>query len=114
LDGRIVGSVEAEGEWLASLERDSKLVFLATLAHYLTIAGRNSYTPQADGLDSPALLRKVNEIQHRVTACLRAAAKKEPSASFEQSIASWVLSHTDLGMKDLGEWAWSQAKNAIP
>jgi len=56
---------------LVLLETRSKTLFLATLMHELTIAGRNSYRVQSEELDKPSQLRKVNEIQHRVAACLR-------------------------------------------
>jgi hypothetical protein len=61
---------ETEGNWLVSLDEQSKALFLAILIHAITIAGRSSYRPHTEELDKPAQLRKTNEIQHRLSACL--------------------------------------------
>lgn len=54
-----------EGQWFASLGSDDRKLFLAVLAHELTVAGRDSYRPGTDDLIKPQLLRKVNEVLHR-------------------------------------------------
>jgi hypothetical protein len=64
-------TADAEGHWMASLDSGAKARFLALLSHALTIAGRAaSYEVQGDGLTHPESLRCINEIQHRVSACL--------------------------------------------
>lgn len=63
-------SIEQEGHWLVGLPHEKKLLFLSALAHELTIVGRHSYRPQTEALEKPGQLRSVNEVQHRVLACL--------------------------------------------
>ncbi|MBK8507234.1 MAG: hypothetical protein IPL51_00870 [Candidatus Competibacteraceae bacterium] len=107
----MICAIEAEGRWLVLLETRSKTLFLATLMHELTIAGRNSYRVQSEELDKPSQLRKVNEIQHRVAACLRQILSGEDNESFQESIAAWVLEQQDSELQGLMSYAWSNAKN---
>ncbi len=67
---RPLQSVKQEGHWLAELPHEGKLLFLAALAHEITVVARNSYRPQTEELDKPSQLRSINEIQHRILACL--------------------------------------------
>jgi hypothetical protein len=101
---------EFEGEWLAALPERSKLLFLASLSHALTVAGRNSYEAQTEALEKPEQLRRINEIQHRVSACMRELIAGQASASFQQSIARWVLEQRDTELRELMEWAWQTTK----
>lgn len=103
-------AIEAEGQWLVSLETHSKTLFLATLMHELTIAGRNSYRVQTEELDKPLQLREVNEIQHRVAACLRQLLAGQANESFQASIAAWVLEQQNTELQGLMSYAWSNAK----
>ena len=88
-------AVEAEGEWLASLGNNVKAAFLAKLAHTITIAGRFTYTPETEGLDKPTHLRRINEVQHRVIACLVEVLDDQCSVEFQRTIAEWVLRQPD-------------------
>jgi hypothetical protein len=106
-------AIEAEGNWLVSQGERTKAVFLATLMHAITIAGRNSYRPQTEELDKPAQLRKVNEIQHRIAACLRQVLCGQTNESFERSIAAWVLEQQDTELRDLMSYAWYDAKDKL-
>jgi hypothetical protein len=109
-----VSVVEAEGQWLASLDARAKARFLATLSHELTIAGRAaSYEVGTDGLTRPELLRHVNEIQHRVSACLRQLLQGEGNESFESSIANWVLEAPDSELNGWVSRAWQDAKSYV-
>ena len=111
--GRKMPQFEVEGEWLASLPANSKLLFLALLSHALTVAGRNSYQAQTEELEKPAQLRRVNEIQHRVSACLRELLTGQSSISFQQSIATWVLEQPDEEFQGLMAWVWCTAKEQL-
>lgn len=104
-------AIEAEGRWLVSLETHSKALFLATLMHELTIVGRNSYGVQNEELEKPSQLRKVNEIQHHVAACLLQVLSGQANESFQHSIAAGVLEQQDTELKRLMSYAWSKAKN---
>jgi len=106
-----MAQIEFEGEWFAVLPERPKLMFLVFLCHELTIAGRNSYEPQTDSLKKPDQLRKINEIQHRVSGCMRDLLAGH--ASIEQSIAKWVLAQTDAELGGLMSWAWRAAKDRV-
>jgi len=108
-----MSAIQSEGEWLVSLDEKRKLVFLATLGHELTIAGRNSYTVQEEGLDNPTQLRTINEIQHRVLACLREILTGQPNVEFQGAIAGWVLGQSDTELQGIMLWAWRTAKERI-
>jgi hypothetical protein len=105
---------DAEGQWMVSLDSSTKVRFLASLSHALTIAGRAaSYEVQGDGLTRPEFLRSINEIQHRVSACLGQLLNGEGSESFERSIASWVLETSDPELRAHTIWAWQDAKSHV-
>jgi len=105
-----MSSTDAEGEWLVCLEPVAKAQFLSTLGHALTIAGRESYEVGGTGLTNPPYLREINEIQHRVLACLRGILNGTLNASFERSIAQWVLEPSDLSVREHTTHAWESAK----
>src|SRR5438128_711453 len=104
---------EQEGRWLASLQEQRKLLFLSKLGHELTIVGRNSYGPQTEELDKPAQLRKINEVQHRVLACLSQLIGGKCESGFQESIATLVLRQTDPELGPLMEHAWRRAKERV-
>ncbi|HET9216270.1 MAG TPA: hypothetical protein VFR18_04790 [Terriglobia bacterium] len=109
-----MSAVEAEGQWMVSLEAGAKAKFLASLSHELTIVGRGaSYEVGTDGLTRPELLRHVNEIQHRVSACLSQLLRGEGNESFERSIANWVLEAPDRELRRWTAQAWQHAKSYI-
>ncbi len=98
---------------MASLDPNTKARFLASLTYELTLAGRDSYVVQGDGLAMPELLRGINEIQHRVSACLSQLLSGEANTSFERSIAAWVLTSSNEKVRDWGVTAWNTAKGRI-
>lgn len=106
--------IEIEGEWIVSLPLASKTRFLAALGHELTIVGRESYTVQEDGLDHPQWLRMINEIQHRVLACLCEVLDGKQNHSFERSMAMWVLGSDVAAIREQGQCAWITAKRWLP
>ena len=106
-------SVEQEGRWLASLPNEKKVLFLSALGHQLTIVGRNSYRAQTEELEKPAQLRKVNEVQHRVLACLSQLLVGTCEQSFQESIAQFVLQQTDGELKELMQWSWQLSKERV-
>ena len=107
-------TADAEGQWLVSLDPSTKARFLASLSHALTVAGRAaSYEVQGDGLTRPEFLRSINEIQHRVSACLGQLLTGEGSESFERSIAGWVLDASDAELRGHTIRAWQDAKSHV-
>lgn len=103
-------NVEQEGEWLADLPEQQKFLFLSTLGHELTIVGRNSYKPQTEELEKPAQLRRVNEAQHRVLACLVQSLRGTCERGFQQSIATQVLLQEDQELRNLMSYAWERTR----
>jgi hypothetical protein len=103
-------ATEIEGEWLAALNQETKSLFLAKLMRSLTVVGRDSYTVQAEGLDRPADLRRINEIQYRVSACLCNMLLGKAEVSFQQAMAVWVLEEARPELRQLLQWAWENSK----
>jgi hypothetical protein len=56
---------------ISSFSKSAKCLFLARLAHELTICARSTYEPGTHEVRQPALLRAYNELQHRVVGSLR-------------------------------------------
>ena len=108
-----MATAETEGKWLATLDRSARARFLASLCLELTIAGRDSYVVQGDGLTNPELLRGVNEILNRVSACLFQLLSGDTDASFERSMANWVLESSNSELRARGETAWKRAKERL-
>ena len=103
-------STKHEGRWLAGLDNEMKVNFLAMLAHELTIVGRNSYQPQTEELDNPRQLRRINEVQHRVLACLVQTLDNTCELSFQESIAAFVLKQSDPELRKFMQFAWQHTK----
>lgn len=91
--------IDIETAWIGSLTLDHKIRFLARLSFAITIVGRNSYEPGTDELAYPRQLRRVNEIQHRVTACLSQLLSDTCSDGFDLSMPEWVLAESDVELK---------------
>jgi hypothetical protein len=105
--------VPAETEWVLSLAPDLAIRFLARLSWEITIAGRHTYEAGTDELSSPRQLRRVNEIQHRVTACLSQLLEGTCPDGFAPSIAERVLADQDDDLKPLLQWAWLEARRYV-
>ena len=105
--------VAAEGEWMVTLDAEARARFLACLGYELTIAGRDSYVVQGNGLSKPELLRRINEIQHRILACLSQLLAGVGDPDFERSIALWVLDCSNSDIQSWGLTAWNTAKERV-
>lgn len=103
-----------QGDWLAGLPCERKLLFLSALAHQLTVVGRYSYRPRTEELDRPWQLRSINEVQHRVLACLVQIQKGNAPPGFQESIAALTLNHQDAELRELMRQAWHWAKTLAP
>ena len=104
---------DAEGHWLSSLEGRERALFLAILAHELTVCGREAYQVGTEVLDKPGLLRFVNEIQHRVTACLRGELRDAGKTEFVEALGRIVLGQSDSDLADLTASAWTRGRRAL-
>ncbi|NVD74791.1 hypothetical protein HUX88_30340 [Duganella sp. BJB1802] len=85
--------ISEEAAWIGRLPFERQLRFLARLSFELTVAGRNSYEVGTDNLEHPQQLRRVNEIQHRVSACLSQLVNGTCPDGFVESMAERVLTN---------------------
>jgi hypothetical protein len=53
-----------------SLSHTNKLLWLARIAHYITVSARSTYVPGTEDIKEPKVLRAYNELLHRVTSSL--------------------------------------------
>lgn len=106
-------TAKAEAEWIASLASDVAVRFLARLSFGITVAGRESYEADTDELTNPSQLRKVNELQHRVTACLSQLLEGRCPDGFVQSIALMVLAERDDELQNILQATWIEAKTYV-
>jgi hypothetical protein len=104
---------ELEGDWLVLLEARRKSLFLTSLAHTLTIIARDTYEAQTEEVEKPRQLRCINEVQHRLLACLRGVLAGTNVPECERSIARWVLDHSDIELQLHMEWAWFSTKEIL-
>ena len=105
-------NAESESRWIASIDTGEKLRFLAMLAHQLTIAARSSYAAGTDTLSHPKRLRAINEIQHRVTACVSQMLAGNERGEFAHSIASDVFG-AEPDVQPYCVRAWEDAKRYL-
>ena len=54
----------------AALTEEQQTLVLASYAHELTLVARGGYEAGTEQLSDPALVRRVNEVQHRVTGAI--------------------------------------------
>lgn len=104
-------AISDEATWINELPLECLLRFLARLSFNLTVAGRNSYEVGTNELTHPPELRRVNEIQHRVTACLSQLLNGDCPDGFVASMASLVLASQDVELDSLLHYSWAEAKS---
>jgi len=63
-------SMTANAKAFGSLTEMQQALVLSAYAHELTIDARGGYVAGGDGLTDPQLLRRINEVQHRVAAAI--------------------------------------------
>jgi hypothetical protein len=106
-------TVESETEWIASVAPDVAARFLARLSWEVTFVGRDSYEAGTDELTKPRQLRKINELQHRITACLSQLLEGKCPDGFLESIARMVLTERDDELEHILQGTWIEAKKYI-
>ncbi len=80
----------------SALDDRQAAIFLAGLAHGLTVSARITYVPGQPGLSDSELLRSFNEVQHRVTASLQSHLGGEPG----MPVAAVVEMLLDFGRRN--------------
>jgi hypothetical protein len=89
----------------SSYSHGEKAEFIAQLIYELTLVAREGYEAGGDGLSDPPRARRVNELQHRLSAFLRALLREDPQRYPDEVLVRIVLEQTDdaaLG-RQLGE-----------
>lgn len=72
-----------------------KKELLAWLSFDLTIAARDSYEVGQDGLTHPQRVRRINEVQHRVSSFLLALLRNDPHRYPDKVFINIILSQPD-------------------
>ena len=72
---------------------NEKKDFLAQLIHDLTIDARDSYEVGGSGLTNPQRVRRINEVQHRVSDFLLALMRDNPHRYPDETLVRIVLEH---------------------
>ena len=73
-----------------------RIIFLAYLAHELTVSARMTYEPGTENVTAPQLLRAFNEVQHHVTGALRDHILQKngvPLSTLLEGVRSFGLNH---------------------
>ena len=76
-----------------SYSTDEKKEFIARLMYELTLVARDSYEVGQDGLTNPQRVRRINEVQHRVSAYLLALLRDNPNRFPDDVLVRIVLEH---------------------
>jgi len=79
----------------SSLSPREKEEFIAHLMSELTIIGRDTYEVGQDGLTDPQRLRRVNEVQHRVSEYLWALLRDDQQRYPDDVLLKIILEHPD-------------------
>jgi hypothetical protein len=88
-------SVEEAIAIFSSYHLKEKEEFLAHLAYELTIIARDSYEAGENGLTNPRRVRRINEIQHRLSAFLWALLRNDSQRYPDEVLVRIVLEQTD-------------------
>jgi hypothetical protein len=93
-----------QGKWMTvdeaiaiflSYSIEEKEEFLAQLMHELTVIARDSYEVGRDGLVNPQRVRRINEVQHRISSFLCALLRNNPWRYPDDVLMKIILEHPD-------------------
>lgn len=93
----------------SALGPENQLRFLAKFGHNLTIAARDTFIPQADGVHAPERLRRLSETQHRVFGHMHALMTASEWRYPDDAIVSIMLEHDDPHLAAQAAWAFEDA-----
>ena len=79
----------------SAYSHDEKKEFLAQLMYELTLVARESYKAGGEGLSEPQRVKRVNEVQHRVSAFLLALLRDEPQRYPDDVLVRIILEQPD-------------------
>ncbi len=92
-----------------NMTQTQQIVFLASYANRLTVAARDTYVAGEDAVADPCRLRRMNEIQHRVTGHLLHLLQSNPERYPDDVLMSIILDDSDSELM----WAFKQALKTI-
>ena len=78
-----------------SYSSKDKEEILANLIHALTIIARDTYEIGRDGLTDPQRMRRINEVQHRISDFLCALLSNNPHRYPDDVLVRIILEHPD-------------------
>jgi hypothetical protein len=87
--------IDAAIEAFGHLPVPEKLDVLLHLAHALTILARDTYEVGGAGLTQPARLRRLNEVQHRVTSSVLALRTPAAPRYPDDVLVQIILDHPE-------------------
>ena len=79
----------------SSYSAEEKKEFLAQLSYELTVVARGCYEVETEGLAEPQRLRRINEVQHRVSAFLWALLRDDPRRYPDDVLIRIILEQPD-------------------
>jgi hypothetical protein len=93
----------------SALDVEGQLKFLAKFGHNLTVAARDTFIPQSDGVRAPERLRRLSETQHRVFGHMYALMTTSEWRYPDDAIVSIMLEHDDHHLRAQAAWAFQEA-----
>jgi hypothetical protein len=93
----------------SALTQAEQVRVLASFAHGLTIAARDTYEFQAPGVRAPERLRAINEVQHRVLAHICSLLAQSELRYPDDVLVSIMLSQDDdQHLRGQAMWAFQE------
>ena len=97
----------------SALGKEGQLRFLARFGHNLTMAARDTFAPQADGVHAPERLRLLSECQHRVFGHMYDLMTSPERRRPDEAIVSIILDHRDQHVRSQAAWAFEEALERV-
>jgi hypothetical protein len=97
----------------SALDKEGQLLSLARFGHNLTIAARDTFVPQADGVLAPERLRMISECQHRIFGHMYDLMTPSEWRRPDETIVSIILDHSDQHLRSQAAWAFEEALDHV-
>jgi hypothetical protein len=96
----------------SALTEEQQALVLAAYAHELTVLARDGYEAGTERLSDPLLLRRINEVQHRVTAAISSRLKNNKERYPDEVLIDIIAGGDDGLGKQLRSsfrraWRWA-------
>jgi hypothetical protein len=103
----------AATRYFSALSDAEQLQFLIAFSHCLTVAARDTYEFQKDGVVDPKRLRTINEVQHRVSGHALALLKGSAGRYPDDVLMSIFLNDKSEAERAGIVWAFENAKESL-